>query len=129
MRRAPIIRRHPKGGGTVPDQNELTLAVEVTPDTAIVRCRGALTLASAGRLRHEIKQLLLSTSTVTVDFTDLAMIDSFGLGTMAALYVSARNAGRTLYVVNLGPRVREVFTVSRLLTLFEPAGQANVRMP
>jgi anti-anti-sigma regulatory factor len=48
---------------------------------------------------------------------------------MAALYVSARNAGRTLYVVNIGPRVREVFSVSRLLLLFEPAGQANVRIP
>jgi anti-anti-sigma factor len=76
----------------VPDQNELTLDIEVTADIAIVRCRGALTLTSAGRLRHEVKRLLLSTRTVTVDFTDLAMIDSFGLGTMAALYVSARNA-------------------------------------
>ena len=110
------------------DQNELTLDIEVTGDIAIVRCRGALTLTSAGRLRHEVKQLL-SARTVTVDFTDLAMIDSFGIGTMAALYLSARNAGRNLYVVNMGARVREVFTVSRLLTLFESAGQANVRIP
>lgn len=109
------------------DQDELTLDIEVTGDTAIVRCRGALTLASAGRLRHEVKQLL-SASTVTVDFTDLAMIDSFGIGTMASLYMSARNAGRTLYVVNMGARVREVFSVSRLLSLFEPAGHGSVRI-
>ena len=113
----------------MPDQNELTLDIEEAADSAIVRCRGALTLTTAGRLRHEVKRLLLSTPTVTVDFTDLTMIDSLGLGTMAALYVSARNAGRTLYVVNIGPRVREVFSVSRLLLLFEPAGQANVRFP
>ena len=113
----------------MPDQNELTLDIEVTPDIAIVRCRGALTLTSAGRLRHEVKGLLLSSGAVTVDFTDLTMIDSFGLGTVAALYVSARNAGRSLYVVNIGSRVREVFSVSRLLSLFEPAGVANVRMP
>ena len=113
----------------MPDQDELTLDIEVTADTAIVRCRGALTLTSAGRLRHELKPLLLSSRAVTLDFTDLTFIDSFGLGTVAALYVSARNAGRSLYIVNIGARVREVFSVSRLLSLFEPAGHANVRMP
>jgi anti-anti-sigma factor len=113
----------------VSDQSELTFEIEVMPDSAIVRCRGALTLTSAGRLRHEVKCLPLTTRVITVDFTELTMIDSFGLGTMAALYVSARNAGRTLHVVNLGPRVREVFSVSRLLSLFESAGEANVRIP
>ena len=109
------------------DQYELMLDTEVMADTAIVRCRGALTLTSAGRLRHEVKRLLLQTRVVTVDFTDLRMIDSVGLGTMAALYVSSRNAGRELYVVNMGARVRELFSVTRLLSLFE--GAATVRTP
>ena len=98
-------------------------------DTAIVRCRGALTFTTAGRLRHEVKRLLLQVRGVTVDFADLALIDSMGLGTMAGLYVSARNAGRDLYVVNMGARVREMFSVARLLSLFEVAGEANVRIP
>ena len=107
--------------------NELTLDVELLVDTAIVRCRGGLTLTTASRLRHEVKHLLLQSRAITVDFTDLGMIDSFGLGTMASLYVSARNAGRELYIVNMGPRVREMFSVTRLLSLFE--GAATVRMP
>ena len=109
--------------------SELTLEIEVTADTAIVRCHGALTLATAGQLRHEVKRLLLQVRGVTVDFADLALIDSMGLGTMAGLYVSARNAGRNLYVLNMGTRVREMFSVARLLSLFEPAGEANVRIP
>jgi anti-anti-sigma factor len=108
--------------------NELTIEIEVLSDTASVRCRGALTLTSAGRLRHEVKSLLLHSRVVTVDFTELSRIDSVGLGTMATLYVSARNAGRVLYVVNMGPRVREMFSVTRLLSLFESAGDANVRI-
>jgi anti-anti-sigma factor len=72
--------------------------------------------------------VLLHARAVTVDFTELKMIDSFGLGTMASLYVSARNAGRELYIVNMGPRVREMFSVTRLLSLFVPAGEANQRM-
>ena len=111
------------------EPNELTLDIEVLADTAIVRCRGALTLTSAGRLRHEVKRLLVQARVVTVDFTDLKMIDSFGLGTMASLYVSARNAGRDLYVVNMGPRVRELFSVTRLLSLFEHVGDFGVRIP
>lgn len=108
--------------------NELTLEIEILTDTAIVRCRGGLTLTTAGRLRHEVKRLLPQTRAITVDFTDLGMIDSFGLGTMASLYVSARNAGRELYIVNMGARVREMFSVTRLLSLFEAAGSSDVRM-
>jgi anti-anti-sigma factor len=110
----------------VPD--DLTLEIEMLADSAVVHCRGALTLTTAGRLRHEVKRLL-EVRGVTVDFADLALIDSVGLGTMAALYVSARNADRNLYVVNLGARVREMFSVTRLLSLFESAGEATVRIP
>ena len=88
-------------------------------DAAVVRCHGILTLTTAGRLRHEVKTLLQRTRFVTIDLDGLQMIDSVGLGTIASLYVSARTAGGELYVVNLAPRIREVFSVTRLLSLFE----------
>ena len=124
-----IPRFRAKGCRIMSEPNELTLEIEVLADSAIVRCRGALTLTSAGRLRHEVRRLLGQARGVTVDFTDLKLIDSFGLGTMASLYVSARNAGRDLYVVNMGPRVRELFSVTRLLSLFEQVGDFGVRIP
>jgi anti-anti-sigma factor len=113
----------------VTDQNELTLDIEVVADIATVHCAGRLTLMSAGRLRHEVKRLLLHARVVTIDLSQLTMMDSMGLGTIAALYASAHNAGRELYVVNIGPRIREMFSVSRLLSLFEPAGEANIKIP
>jgi anti-anti-sigma factor len=113
----------------VPDQNELTLDVEVVADVATVRCTGRLTLTSAGRLRHEVKRLLSPARVVIIDLTSLTMMDSVGLGTIASLYASARNAGRDLHVVNIGPRIREIFSVTRLLSLFEPVGDANIRFP
>jgi len=117
------------GGVLVPIQNELTLDIEVMGDAAIVRCAGKLTLSSVSRLRHEVKRLLPQVRVVTLDLTALTMMDSMGLGTIAALYASAQNAGRELHVVNIGPRIREMFSVSRLLSLFESAGEANVRIP
>ena len=116
-----------KGGCIVSSSTELTFDIEILADIAIVHCHGGLTLTTASRLRHEVKRLLVNARIITVDFTDLAMIDSYGLGTMASLYVSARNAGRELYIVNMGARVREMFSVTRLLSLFE--GAANVRLP
>ena len=98
-------------------------------DAAVVHCRGSLTLTTAGRLRHEVKALLQHTRVITIDLTGLTMMDSMGLGTIAALYASSRNAGGDLHVVNIGPRIREMFRVSRLLSLFESAGGANVRIP
>jgi anti-anti-sigma factor len=56
-------------------------------------------------------------------------MDSVGLGTVASLYVSAKTAGCELRVINIRPRIRELFSVSRLLSLFEACGDANVRMP
>jgi anti-anti-sigma factor len=113
----------------VSDQNELTLDIEVVADVATVRCAGRLTLSSSSRFRHEVKRLLLQSRVVTIDLTNLTMMDSLGLGTIASLYASSRNAGRDLHVVNIGPRIREMLSVSRLLTLFESAGEANVRIP
>jgi anti-sigma B factor antagonist len=110
------------------DDSGLAIQIEsARADAAVVHCRGSLTLTTAGRLRHEIKALLQHTRFVTIDFAELQMIDSVGLGTIAALYVSARTAGGELYLVNLTPRIRELFSVTRLLSLFE--GAATVRMP
>ena len=106
-------------------EQELTLDVETAGETAIVRCRGRLTLTSASQLRHEVKGLLANARVVTIDLTELTMMDSLGLGTIAALYASARNARRELRVINIGPRIREIFSVSRLLSVFEAQDEAN----
>jgi anti-anti-sigma factor len=56
-------------------------------------------------------------------------MDSVGLGTVVSLYVSARKANCQFLVVNIRPRIRELFSVTRVLSLFEPAGEANIRLP
>lgn len=92
-----ILRRPPHRGARchiVPDQNELTLEIEVMAEVATVRCTGGLTLTSASRFRHEVKRLLSQARVVIIDLTGLTMMDSVGLGTIASLYASARSAGR-----------------------------------
>jgi anti-sigma B factor antagonist len=69
----------------VSDQNELLLEVETKPESTIVRCRGRLTLSSASALRDEVKRLLPHTRDIVIDLTDVTLLDSVGLGTIAAL--------------------------------------------
>ena len=111
------------------ETKELTLDVDVATDTATVWCHGRLLLTSVGELRNTVKPLFAGRHAVTLDFTDVTLMDSVGLGTVVALYVSARNAGCQLVVANIRPRIRELFSVSRVLSLFEVVGESNMRLP
>jgi anti-anti-sigma factor len=113
----------------VADPNDLTIDVAVAADSATVHCGGRLLLTSASLLRQQVKPLLPRIRHITIDLSDVTMMDSVGLGTVASLYVSAKTAGCELRVINIRPRIRELFSVSRLLSLFEACGDANVRMP
>jgi anti-sigma B factor antagonist len=114
--------------GNMTDAHELTIDAQSSGEKATVYCRGKLTLMSAPDLRREVKRLLPSARVVTIDFTNVTLLDSVGLGAIAALYASARAAGCELQLVNISPRIRELFSVTRILSLFEPCGEANVRM-
>lgn len=109
--------------------DELTIEVQAAREAATVQCRGRLTITSAPQLRREVKRLLPFTRVIRIDLTHVNLMDSVGLGTIAALYASARTAGCELYLVNISPRIRELFSVTRLLALFEPCGESTARMP
>jgi anti-sigma B factor antagonist len=111
------------------EHRELVLDVDAAPDVAMVRCHGRLTLTSSNELRNTVKPLVTGRTTVTLDLTDVTLMDSVGLGTIVSLYVSARNAGCRLLLVNVTPRIREIFSITRVLTLFEAVGEGNVRIP
>ena len=110
------------------DQNELSLELETKPGSTIVHCRGRLTLSSASVLRHEVKRLLPHTRDIAIDLTDVTLMDSVGLGTIAALYASVRMAGCELRLVNVTPRIRELFSVTRLLSLLDTSGDPATRI-
>src|SRR5262245_48985990 len=111
-----------------PVNNDLCETV-IDGDTLIVRCKGRLTGDEAVRVRELVKPLAANAKRITLDLTHVNYMDSIGLGTIASLYVSSRTAGRQFDIVNLSPRIRDLFSVTRMLTLFESCGQHNIRMP
>jgi anti-sigma B factor antagonist len=99
-------------------EGPLTLDIERSGDTAVVRCRGRLVAGGNDLLYARVTTLIPETKQIVLDLTDLTYMDSMGLGTVVRLYVSARSAGCKLKLINLGERVRQLLGMTNLLSVF-----------
>ena len=107
----------------------LTLVTSTEGDATIVRCSGKLLAGSTGILQAEVRGLLPETKHIVLDLTGLSYMDSSGLGSIIGLYVSVKSAGGRLEVINLSARVRQLFSITNVLSLFEVCGEQNIRLP
>ncbi len=107
----------------------LTLEIDRARDLAVVRCHGKLVAGVTDVLYREVSQLIPQTKRIVLDLTDLTHMDSMGLGTLVRLYVSARPAGCNLELINLGKRIRQLFGMTGLLSVFTVIGENDIRVP
>jgi anti-sigma B factor antagonist len=109
--------------------HELRLQTSTAGSTATVRCSGRLTAEVAAQLKNEVKRLIPQAKRIVLDLTDLAYMDSAGLGMLVGVYVSAKTAGCELQIIHLSKRVRELLGMTHLLDVFESCGQYFTKMP
>ena len=107
----------------------LSLRTHVEGDATIVQCTGTLTAGLTGILRDEVKRLLPHSKKIVLDLTLLTQMDSLGLGTIVSLYVSAKASGRTLVLINLSPRVRQLFSITNVWSIFDEYAEHIIRTP
>jgi anti-anti-sigma factor len=105
------------------------LDIRVEPNAVVVVCRGRLAAGATERFRSEMKDHAASAKRLVLDLGEVTFMDSSGLGAVMAAYVSARTSGCELRVVNLSKQVRELFRMTRVLSLFEPAGAHLMKLP
>jgi anti-sigma B factor antagonist len=94
-----------------------TLSIEHQVDengTPKLICRGRINLESAAAFRNEVKSLSPSHKKVLVDMSSVDAVDSSGLGSILGTYVSAKNDGCELILVNVHPRVKDLLNITRL---------------
>src|SRR5438093_4884291 len=108
---------------------EFSLDVNVQPDVTAVRCSGSLMVESGNILRTEVQKLIKPGARIVLDLTDVTHCDSMGLGAVISLYVSSKSAGCRLDLINLGQKIRQLFSMTNLLSLFEPAADSSCRIP
>jgi len=91
----------------------LNLTTEKTQEY-IVHCTGRITTETAAQLLETAESLIGKSRRVVLDFTGVNYLDSSGLGMIVGLLVSAKRSGCELRLVNLSPRIKEIFTMARL---------------
>jgi anti-sigma B factor antagonist len=106
----------------------LRLVVEQKHGTALVRCSGRLVYGVGDQLYNQIRDLTSTSRRIVLDFTELAHMDSSGIGTLVRAYVHSKSAGCTLELVNIGKPIRQLLGVTHLLEVFETIGRNQIRM-
>lgn len=99
-------------------QRLLTIEHSVAEDgTPTLVCKGRVNLESANALRAEVKSLSSTHGVVLADLSGVDAVDSAGLGSILGTYVSAKNDGCELVLVNVHPRVRDLLNITKLTSV------------
>jgi len=97
-----------------------TLSIEHHVDengTPRLICRGRVNLESAATFRNEVKSLSPGNKKLLVDMSGVDAVDSSGLGSILGTYVSAKNDGCEMILVNVHPRVKDLLNITRLTSV------------
>jgi anti-anti-sigma factor len=98
-------------------------------DATVMRCTGRLTAETSPHLKTEVKALLPSKRRLILDLSELGYMDSSGLGALVGLYISAKGAKCEFELLNLSPRIRELLSITNVLSVFESCGRTGMRLP
>jgi anti-sigma B factor antagonist len=100
---------------------QLKIGVRTLNDgIVVVDCAGRIVFGEeTAVLRDRVKALITEGSRIVLNLADVTYIDSGGLGTLVALYTTARNAGGSVKLARLTQRVGDLLQVTKLLTVFE----------
>jgi anti-sigma B factor antagonist len=99
---------------------QLELSTRSVEGVAVVDCHGRMIFGEeSASLRDTIKNLLATSNQIVLNLGGVNYIDSGGLGTLVALYTTARNAGGSIKLAALTQRVGDLLQVTKLLTVFD----------
>jgi anti-sigma B factor antagonist len=106
----------------------LHLDVQVNDDVVLIRLHGKLTMGVSNQLHTRVKKLIPEHKRIVLDLSDLSHMDSSGLGTLVALFVSARSAHCSLELINLSHGIQRVLSLTNLLSVFTVVGETGLKV-
>ena len=115
----------------------MQLAERMAGDVVVVTVTGDITLNKGGDvlLKDKVRSLLQQGhKNVLLDLGGVAVVDSAGLGELVQAYVTTKNRGGVLKLLNVTKRLKDLLVVTKLLTVFdtfenEAAALASFRSP
>jgi anti-sigma B factor antagonist len=99
----------------------MTIKSELIGATTILRVQGAITAAAGERgLRDLIRQAVADgVRTVIINMQDASALDSSGVSDLASGHMILVNSGGALKLCCLSKKLRDIFVVTRLDTVFD----------
>ena len=99
----------------------MTITERRVGDVTVLRLGGRIVFGDgASELRARLNDLLDEARLkFLLDLRDVTYIDSFGVGVIAAKFVSVRRKGGDMKLLRLSPRTHRVMKISGLLKIFQ----------
>jgi anti-sigma B factor antagonist len=100
----------------------MQLEERIAGQVAIVKVTGDITLNKGGDvlLRDKVNSLIQQGhKSILVDLGAVSYVDSAGLGQLVQAYVTTKNKGGALKLVNVTKRINDLLVLTRLVTVFE----------
>jgi anti-sigma B factor antagonist len=90
-------------------------------DVRILDCSGQITLGEGTMgIRNTVRDLLQAdVKKIILNLANVSYIDSSGVGELVSTYTTVTTNGGKMKLLNLTRKIREVLTVTKLLTVFE----------
>jgi anti-sigma B factor antagonist len=99
---------------------QLRLSTRTVDGVIVIDSEGRLVFGEeSASLRDTVKNMISQNNHIVLNLGGVNYIDSGGLGTLVALYTTARNAGGAIKLAALTKRVGDLLQVTKLLTVFE----------
>ncbi len=99
---------------------QMKLSTRTVDGILVVDCSGRIIFGEeSASLRDTLRDLIPQNKKIILNLSGVNYIDSGGLGTLVALYTSARNSGGSIKLANLTQRVGDLLQVTKLLTVFD----------
>ena len=103
---------------------QLTFRTEKNGDDITVHGSGRITSSTSASalLQKTIRELIPEGRRILLDLSQVNYIDSSGIGAMVSVCLAANRQECELKVVNAQPRIRDLFEITKLSTVFENQG-------
>ena len=100
----------------------MQLDERITANVTIVTVTGDIRLGSGGAvmLKDKVNSLLhQGQRKIVLDLGGVSYVDSAGLGELVQTYVTTKNRGGSLKLMNVTKRLKNLLVVTKLLTVFD----------
>lgn len=108
--------------------NLVTSMTEVD-DTVILHCKGRLQFCEEAAVFSKLAHAILDSGrNIVLDFSELEMIDSSGIGELVLVYMRASGSGREVRIAQPSHRVVEILDLTNVSSLFRICATSDMAL-